>query len=105
MMTIQIDFWELLTGVGALALTFLGFVFAAGKVLLVQIERRLEARFAVLDRAAADLDRLEKDFLNWKAELPMRYVFREDYVRNQTVIEAKLDALAVRMDNLRGRTV
>jgi hypothetical protein len=33
--------------------------------------------------------------------MPLHYVRREDYVRNQTVIEAKLDALALRLENVR----
>ena len=40
-----------------------------------------------------------------KADLPLAYVRREDFVRNQSVIEAKLDGLALRIENLtlRGR--
>ncbi len=104
-MTIQIDFWALLCGVAATAAAFLAFVFAAGRTLLSQIDSRLEARFLPLDNAAADLSRLEKDFLLWKADIPIQYVRREDYVRNQTVIEAKLDALAVRIDTMTLREV
>ena len=36
---------------------------------------------------------LEKEFMRFKADLPLNYVRREDYIRGQTVIEAKLDAL------------
>ncbi len=31
--------------------------------------------------------------MRFKADLPLNYVRREDYIRGQTVIEAKLDAL------------
>ncbi|CGZ27219.1 gp54 [Salmonella enterica subsp. enterica serovar Typhi] len=34
-----------------------------------------------------------KEFMRFKADLPLNYVRREDYIRGQTVIEAKLDAL------------
>lgn len=51
-----------------------------------------------LNREADGVQRLEKDFLRWQAELPLQYVRREDYVRNQTVIEAKLDALASKLE-------
>ena len=57
----------------------------------------------MIETATRDLQRLEKDFLTWKADLPLAYVRRDDYVRNQTVIEAKLDALAVRIDNMKLR--
>jgi hypothetical protein len=111
-------------------------VWAFGKVLLRQIEKRQSERFSGLDEArksdnenwdkriqtldehlgrqlagferrlenieeeAKDWARVERDFLSWKAELPMTYVMRDDYVRNQTVIEAKLDSVAVRIENL-----
>lgn len=94
-MTIQVDFWQL---VGIL-LSFFGFVFAAGRMLLNQIDRRLEQRFSAVEAAAKNIQKLERDFLEWKADLPIQYVRREDYVRNQTVIEAKLDAVAVRIEN------
>lgn len=51
-----------------------------------------------LNREADGMQRLEKDFLRFQAELPLHYVRREDYVRNQTVIEAKLDALASKLE-------
>ncbi len=104
-MTVQVEFWQLLTFLVGLLLSFLAFVFAAGKLLLAQIDRRLDLRFAAVEAAAQGLQQLEKDFLVWKADLPLQYVRREDYVRNQTVLEAKLDALAVRIDNMKLREV
>ena len=39
-----------------------------------------------------------------KAELPVAYVRRDDYIRGQSVLEAKLDGLATKIENaqLRG---
>lgn len=102
-MTLQIEAWQLLTFLVGLLIAFLGFALGAGRLLLAQIDRRLDLRFAVIETATRDLQRLEKDFLTWKADLPLAYVRRDDYVRNQTVIEAKLDALAVRIDNMKLR--
>lgn len=110
-MSIQVEFWQLVT----LLLGFLGFVFAAGRILLSQIDRRLNERFEAMEKAREEGGRhwdekftavleqsrreaegwsaLERDFLRFQAELPIHYVRREDYVRGQSVIEAKLDAL------------
>ena len=110
-MTVQMEFWQLLT----LLLAFFGFVAGSAKVLFSQIDRRLDERFAALEaaRQMADsamqatrnrhaeeeqkvvtrLQALDRDFMQWKAELPLQYVRREDYVRGQTVLEAKMDAL------------
>lgn len=43
--------------------------------------------------------------MNLKADLPMHYVRRDDYIRGQSVIEAKLDGLAHKVDNVRLRSV
>lgn len=110
-MTVQVEFWQLIT----LLLAFLGFLFAAGKLLLTQIDRRLNERFETIEKAREEgqatwratftqhldeerretdlLRNIEREFLRFQAELPLQYVRREDYVRGQSVIEAKLDAL------------
>lgn len=110
-MMVTLELWQMIT----LLLAFFGCVAGFGKVLLAQSEKRLQERFAALEarreegqtalrdtinrhldderEEAALLKSLERDFLNWKAELPIHYVRREDYVRGQSVIEAKLDAL------------
>ncbi len=124
-MLIQIELWHLVT----LLLSFFACVGAFGKILLWQFEKRQSERFAgqeklqtarftaeeksrrefqeqidrrlsALESAAKEWIRVERDFLEWKAALPMTYVMRDDYVRNQTVIEAKLDSVAVRIENL-----
>jgi len=124
MTMVQIDLWNLIL----LLLAFFGCVGAFGKILLSQVEKRQTERFAAqdkaretaqeagekarkeaqdhwdqrfstLEKAAAEWGRIERDFLLFKAELPMTFVMRDDYVRNQTVIEAKLDGLALRLEN------
>ena len=116
-MTLQLEMREVLM----LLLAWLGFMAAAGRILLGQIDRRLDGRFQAIEEARrggqahwdkqfaslAEQNRveaqgwqgLERDFLNWKAEMPIQYVRREDYVRNQTVIEAKLDGLRLSIEN------
>lgn len=74
-------------------------------------EQRLDDRFDALDKAlgriaegqnrnAADMARLERDFLQMKAELPLNYVRREDYVQTMATIMAKLDAISLRFENV-----
>lgn len=110
-MTVQLEFWQLIT----LLLAFLGFLFAAGRLLLSQIDRRLNDRFEAIEKAREEgqsswrqtfaqhideerretelMRNIEREFLRFQADLPVLYVRREDYVRGQSVIEAKLDAL------------
>lgn len=98
-MTVEVEFWQLVT----LLVTFLGFAFGGGKVLLGQIDKRLDARFAVLESANQDLRRVERDLMDLRVNLPVEYVRREDYVRGQSILEAKMDALALKIENLQLR--
>lgn len=54
-------------------------------------------QFGKLDNTARQL---ETDFLKFKADLPLHYVRREDYVRGQTVIESKIDAVMSKIELL-----
>lgn len=120
-MNIQVDLWALVTFLGGLLLAFMGAAFTMGRILLTQVEKRLDARFkaqeearelhsvhwdtrfSVLEKAAHDeagqWRRVERDLMELKAEMPLHYVRREDYIRGQSVIEAKLDGLALRIEN------
>lgn len=115
-MKIEMELWHLVT----LLIAFFGCVGTFGKVLLDQVEKRQVERAAAQDKAreegqkvlrekltshmederrnAQAVQDLERDFLKWQAELPVHYVRREDYVRGQSVIEAKLDALYSKLE-------
>ncbi len=115
-MKIEMELWHLIT----LLLAFISFSSGVGKVLLDQSEKRQVERSAAQDKAreegqktlretltahladerrnAIAVQALERDFLKWQAELPVHYVRREDYVRGQSVIEAKLDALYSKLE-------
>lgn len=112
---IQLDFWQFVGGAFMLLCTFVSVAWLFGVILVKQFKLHLDTRLTTMEaaRSAADtamqaelqrhsaeegkaldqLKQLEKDFQNWRAELPINYVRREDYIRGQSVIEAKLDAL------------
>ncbi|MDO5623820.1 MAG: hypothetical protein Q4G71_03940 [Pseudomonadota bacterium] len=115
-MQITLDLWHLIS----LLITVLGASAAGGKLLLAQTQRHLDHRFDVQEKARADnhdtlsrrLDgiealrqqeasnwqRIEREVLELKAALPENYVRREDHVHGQSVIMAKLDALAGKVE-------
>ncbi len=120
-MNVQIEFWQLVTfGVGLLG-GFAGILFTAGRLIAGQVEARMSERFKALsqERAAAEartserldamqkareaeaagITNLEREFLRFQADLPLHYVRREDYVRGQSIVEAKLDGLAAMVSN------
>ncbi len=91
----QIGLVELL----GFAITLIGAFWALLAMLFKQFESRITQQFLALEEDAKEWARLEREFLVFQRDLPLNYVRREDYVRNQSVIESKLDALAVRLEN------
>jgi hypothetical protein len=81
-MTLQVDLWQLVW----LLVSFIGFAVGAGKLLLRQVEKRLDGRFAALDAASKEWRRMEREWLEWRADLPLQYVRREDWGRNTITI-------------------
>lgn len=120
-MTIQADFWHLV----GLLLGFFGACAGAGRLLLAQSQKHLDERFAAQEKARAEaqaqlagrLDaieqvnrdetlqwqRVEREMLKFQADLPMRYVMRDDYIRGQTILEAKMDAALAKIDSVQLR--
>lgn len=86
-----------------LALLCLGMLTAAGGIgrwLLKQLEKRIDERFSLLAVESQSWRQVERDLMQLRTELPMHYVRREDNNRNQTVLEAKLDVLAKKLEEL-----
>ena len=69
---------------------------------------QLNTRLDVLDTAvkvdAGQWQRVERELLHLKAEIPLHYVRREDYIRGQSVLEAKLDGLGTKLENAQLRS-
>lgn len=106
-MKIEVELWQLIT----LLVAFFGFVAAAFKLYAAQAQRALTQQFETMNRRLDSIDatgreeankwqRVERELLNLKAELPLHYVRREDYVQAIATIMAKLDAMAMRFENL-----
>ncbi|HEU0283263.1 MAG TPA: hypothetical protein VFQ99_05725 [Gallionella sp.] len=111
-MPVQIELWQLMGGIAAVILAFATMIWAFGKILMSQFEKRLGERFAAIEEARrsageslqgelAQLRTVERDFMKFQAELPTRFVMRDDYIRGQSILEAKQDALFNKMEVVR----
>lgn len=108
-MTLQVELWQLVSLVATLAIALISAFFALVKMLLNQHQRHQDQRFDAIEMAAKEesgqWQRVERQLLTLQAELPLNYVRREDYIRGQSVIEAKLDGLATKIENAQLRGV
>jgi hypothetical protein len=108
--TVQVEFWSLVM----LLIAFFAACGATGKLLLRQFQRSMDQQFGALSSRLEKIEeenrneasqwlRVERDLLKFQAELPMNYVRRDDYIRGQSILEAKSDGLAGKIDVLTGR--
>lgn len=86
-MFISIEFWQL---VGFL-LSFLGVCWGFGKMLLAQFQAQQDERQKQQERLQQKVETFESQLSELHATLPLNYVLRDDYIRNQVVLEAKMD--------------
>ena len=110
-MTFSLDLWQTILLIAMVLGAFLGLL----KLLMAQQVAQINAGFAAQNQRLVNIEqanreeagnwqRVERELMGLKAELPMSYVRREDYIRGQSVVEAKLDGLATKIENaqLRG---
>ena len=88
-MSIQVDFWQLM----GLLLSFIGTLAMFGMVLLKQIDSRI-------DHQNDRMSKIEKSLNDTLTMLPLQYQRREDAIRFETVLNAKLDAIGTRIERL-----
>ena len=88
-MTLTVDFWHLV----GLLLTFIGSLVGFGKLLLAQLDKRQDA-------VSLRVSSIEKELADHKARLPLEYQRREDAIRFETVLNAKLDAIGGRIERI-----
>ena len=104
-MTIELNLANLIF----ILIALVGAFWALVKIIVNQYEKSLDARFITLgttiEKDQEITRQLERDFLRMKAELPLHYVRREDYIRGQSVIEAKLDGLGTKLEIAQLRSI
>lgn len=110
-MQVQVDFWQLVL----LLIAFFGGCAGMLKFVFSQHKNHLDASFQIIGKRLDSIEvanqkeadqwqRVERELMELKMDLPLNYVRREDYIRGQSIIESKLDGLAYKIENsqLRG---
>ena len=99
--------WQLFGVMLTLLLAWSGIIVTVFKIMFSRVlkatEEKLEGKIDAMRSVKDDCDNLERDFLKLKADLPFYYVWREDFIRFDLVINSKLDKLRdLVVDALRG---
>jgi hypothetical protein len=86
--------WDAIATFALAFVTLVGLNLGAIRWILGTQARELHARLETIKREGTDFSHgVERELLKLKAELPVEYVRREDWIRFSNTLEAKLDAL------------
>jgi len=106
-MRIEFELWHLVS----LMITVIGAFWTLAKIIALQTKADIERQFrAISDELKAQgqsTQRLERELMELKAELPRDYVRREDFTRVISTFEVKVDNLRLTIERLilsEGRT-
>jgi hypothetical protein len=99
------EFWQIVGIVGVLLSAWGGIIIATTRWTVNRGLAAQDARIAKLEsdiqQGKDDNQRREREILQLRCDLPIEYVRREDSIRQETVMTAKMDALAAKIDALR----
>ena len=106
-MTIQLEVYQVFLILSAVLSAVAGMI----KMMGSQINKNIQQNFESTNQKIEEVSRqavkgheevreLERKFLEFKADMPFHYIARDDYIRGQTVIEAKLDTLAEKLEKV-----
>lgn len=104
-MAIQLEVYQWIS----LLIIVISTMVTAVKILWSRIEKSLEQNFSATNKKIEDVAKLaekgqeeirelERKVYQIEIDLPRQFVAREDYIRGQSVIEAKLDAVANKLE-------
>lgn len=86
-MTIEVNLANLIF----ILIALVGAFWALVKIIISQYEKSLDARFVTLSQSIAESQdiavQLERDFLEFKAEIPRIYLRRDDYLRESRALQ------------------
>jgi hypothetical protein len=111
-MAVDITFTQLI----GVMVFFLLALAAIGKLIFAQMQNyigsslklvsdRMEAMESSNTEEREQWKRIERDLNDLQKDLPLHYVRREDYIRGQSVLEAKMDSLGNKLENVQLRAM
>ena len=95
------EHWELFLFLAGLVAAWSLFMLGVQKHLMNQGFSALKAEINEIKKIGEQNQCLERQFLEFKADLPLNYVRKEDFIRHEVVINTKLDRLRDLIEDVR----
>ena len=90
--------WDAVGAVAVASMMFIAMNVGALRWFFERHERGVIAQMQALKREGTDFShQVERELLKLKAQLPLEYVRREDWIRFSSTLDAKFDAMRIEM--------
>lgn len=97
--------WQIFAVVAALVAGWTGLIFVTIRSLLAKscaaIEQKVGENLARIAEQDKRSQTIERQLLELKADLPLNYVRKEDFIRHEVVLNTKLDRLRDLMEGMK----
>ena len=87
------EHWQIFLAVAGLVAAWSLVIIAALRSMFSRALKAIEDKITAFGETAKACQNLERELLELKAEIPLSYVRREDFIRFDVVINSKLDKL------------
>lgn len=77
-----------------LIIAWTGLLFGGVKWLVDRNQEHFDRKFSEMDQRLGKVSAFEREFLEFKANLPLMYVLRDDFLRSVSGIQVRLDFLS-----------
>jgi len=92
--------WQTVSTLGAFGGVLIGAVKWILEKHLTQLDKRFESLEVVIRNDVTALKQIERDLMELKVALPREYVMRADWIHFSGVIDAKLDSIHNKVQNI-----
>ena len=106
-MTLQLEAYQAFIVLSTIFGGVIGMIKIMGNQINKNIQQNFESTNLKIEQVARQAEEgqkeilaLERQFLEFKADMPFRYIARDDYIRGQTILEQKMDAVAQKLENV-----
>ena len=97
------DQWQLFLFLAGLIAAWSLILLGVQKIMMASGFKTLGDQIEQLRKASEKIQGFERQILELKADLPLNYVRKEDFIRHEVVINTKLDRLRDMLEDLMGR--
>lgn len=89
----DMQWWQVLLVLLGIIASWSLIIIAALRVMFGRAFKVIEDKMAEFSKTTTACTKLEREFLEFKADMPLRYVMREDFIRFDVRMNNKLDKL------------